>query len=98
MTSSTVSEGRLHSLLRSSPLRELEAFCIFVAAYYCAYELALSFSPAFASPFWLPDTVFLCALLVNRPRHWWVYIIGTLPIRWFNQTEHGPGWFLLATF
>jgi PAS domain S-box-containing protein len=68
-------------------------------AFYAAYHYGMSFSRTIASPFWFPDVVLLCALLLNRPRNWWIYIIGALPIRLFSSVAHGvPIWFLLATF
>jgi PAS domain S-box-containing protein len=72
---------------------------VFEGAFYVAYLYGMSFSQACASPFWFPDTVLLCALLLSRPRNWWIYILGALPIRLFSPVAHGnPIWFLLATY
>src|SRR6185369_16232142 len=41
----------------------------------------------------------LCALLLTRPRNWWLFILLPLPIRLFSPVAEGiPVWFLLATF
>ena len=59
----------------------------------------MSFSQASASPFWFPDTVLLCALLVTQPRRWPLYILAALPIRLFSEVAHDiPTWFLVVTF
>jgi PAS domain S-box-containing protein len=72
---------------------------LFEAAFYLAYRYGMSFSHATASPFWFPDSVLLCTLLVNRPRRWWIFVLAPLPIRLFAEVSHGlPLWFLLATF
>jgi two-component system, LuxR family, sensor kinase FixL len=75
---------------------ELGAFLI---AYYVAYRFGMSFSDASSAPFWFPDSVLLCALLVVRPSRWWLYVAAALPIRFFSEVSTGvPTWFLLATF
>ncbi|HEY7690271.1 MAG TPA: ATP-binding protein [Dongiaceae bacterium] len=75
------------------------AFAAFVAAYYAGYRYGMSFSQAAASPFWFPDSILLCALLATPPRHWWLLVAATLPIRLFSEVAQGiPTWFLLATF
>src|SRR4030095_10920403 len=59
----------------------------------------MSFAQAGASPFWFPDSVLLCGLLLSRPGQWWLFVAVTLPIRVFSEVAHGvPLWFLLATF
>jgi integral membrane sensor domain MASE1 len=74
-------------------------FGLFVAVFYFAYRYGMSFSHATASPFWFPDSVLLCTLLVVRPSRWWVFILAALPIRLLAPVSAGlPLWFLLATF
>ena len=93
----TDSEGRLNWLLRLPLLRRLVGFCFFEIAFYFAYYYGMSFSQACACPFWFPDTVLLCALLLSKPRNWWVYIVATLPIRLFCPVGHdNPEWFLFT--
>ena len=62
-------------------LRGLLAFALFVAAYQAAFVSARAFAPAIASPFWFPDSILLCALLLSPRRWWWVFLLGTLPGR-----------------
>ena len=58
----------------------------------------MAFSQASASPFWFPDSILLCALLLNRPPVWWAFILAPLPIRLFAHVSQGiPLWFLLTT-
>ncbi len=74
-------------------------FSLFEWVFYIGYRYGMSFSQVMASPFWFPDSVLLCALLLSPPRTWWVYILGALPIRLFSEVAHGiPTWFLLTTF
>lgn len=93
------SEGRCNKIYWSPQFGRYAGFFIFEAAFYVAYLYGMSFSQACPSPFWFPDTVLLCALLLNRPRDWWIYILGALPIRLFTPiVRDAPTWFLLATF
>ena len=72
---------------------------VFEVAYYLAYRYGMSFSQVSASPFWFPDSVLLCAFLLNRPARWWVFIVLAVPVRLFSEVAHGiPFWFLLTTF
>jgi PAS domain S-box-containing protein len=89
----------LELLVRSPQFRNVLGFCLFVAAFYFAYQYGMSFGPACASPFWFPDTVLLCALLKSRPRNWWIFVLAPLPIRLFSPLAAGvPTVLLLATF
>jgi signal transduction histidine kinase len=75
------------------------AFCLFEAAFYYAYRYGMSFSQAVASPFWFPDSVLLCALLLTRRSLWPIFVLGVLPIRIFSEGAHDiPLWFLLVTY
>jgi signal transduction histidine kinase len=85
--------------VRWTVARDVLSFCLFETAFYFAYRYGMSFSQAFASPFWFPDTVLLCALLFNRPGRWWLFVLGPLPIRLLVSVPMAtPLWFLLATF
>src|SRR6185436_18869860 len=80
-------------------LTEAAELGAFLVAYYVAYMFGMSFSDASSAPFWFPDSVLLCALLVVRPSRWWLYIAAALPIRLFSEVSAGvPTWFLLTTF
>ena len=86
-------------IAREPRLRSVLAFCLFEAAFYVAYRYAMSFSQASASPFWFPDSVMLCALLLNPRGRWWIFVLGALPIRLFSEVARDiPLWFLLTTF
>src|SRR5277367_3726291 len=81
------------------PAESIAWFAAFVASYWLAYRFGMSFGHQSPSPFWIPDSVLLAALLKSRPRHWWVFILATLPIRLSLGLQLGlPLWFLLTTF
>jgi signal transduction histidine kinase len=48
-----------------------------------------------SAPFWFPDSVLLCAMLVTPRRHWWLLILTTWPIRLGLSAALGTsgGWF-----
>jgi len=99
MAYSTASESRLDSLLRSPWYRQLPGFCIFAGAYYFAFRYGIALSNGHVAPFWFPDTVLLCALLLKPPRDWWIYLAAALPIRLFSSAaDQDPKWFLAATY
>jgi two-component system, LuxR family, sensor kinase FixL len=82
-----------------SGLRLALGWCAFVGAYFLAYRYGMSFGQSTASPFWFPDPILLCALLLTRPRYWWIFVPSTLPIRLLTAVPPDvPLWFLIATF
>lgn len=84
---------------QGSSIRAVLAVALYGIAYYFAYQSGMSFSQAAASPFWFPDSVLLCALLMSPPRMWWLFILMPLPIRQFAEVSQGiPPWFLLTTY
>ncbi|OAI41710.1 hypothetical protein AYO41_05300 [Verrucomicrobia bacterium SCGC AG-212-E04] len=89
----------LLAFARWPQLQSYFALGLYVAAFYLAYRYGMAFSPECASPFWFPDSVLLCALLLSRPRKWWIFLLLPLPIRLLSEVSHGiPLWFLLVTF
>jgi PAS domain S-box-containing protein len=90
---------RMRAACRLAP-DGLIGFLAFVVAYYWAYDYGRSFNHAAASPFWFPDSILLCALLLNRRGKWWLYVLTALPIRLFSSglIETFPLWFLLGTY
>jgi two-component system, LuxR family, sensor kinase FixL len=95
----TLSFGRLPLPQPDSILRGVLAFALFEAAFFFAYRYAMSFGQAVASPFWFPDSVLLCALLLNRPAAWGVFLLGALPVRLLSEVARDiPLWFLLTTY
>jgi PAS domain S-box-containing protein len=71
---------------------------LFAIAYYLAYRFGMSFSQAVPSPFWFPDAVLLCTFLLAPPRYWWLFILTTVPVRFWLVPADRPLWFLLAAF
>jgi PAS domain S-box-containing protein len=90
---------RVRSFVFSPQFGTVLGFIAFLVAYYFAYRFGMAFSQASASPFWFPDSVLLCALLKSRRELWWLFILGTLPIRLYSEVSVGiPLWFLLSCF
>ena len=89
----------MDAIVRRQQLRDIIGVSAYVVAFYFGYRYGMSFSQAAASPFWFPDSILLCALLMSPPRRWWFFVLAPLPIRLFSEVAHGiPVWFLLATF
>ncbi len=83
----------------SLSVRDAAGLLVFEVAFYFAYRSGMAFSQAAASPFWFPDSILLCALLVSRPQLWWIFVLLPLPVRLFSDVAEGiPLWFLLTTF
>jgi two-component system, LuxR family, sensor kinase FixL len=73
--------------------------CLFELAFYFAYRYGMSFSQECAAPFWFPDSVLLCALLLSKPKRWWLFVLAPLPIRlFFGFASNLPLWFLLGVY
>ncbi|MET0988528.1 MAG: ATP-binding protein [Steroidobacteraceae bacterium] len=84
---------------RSHLLHRVLGFAVFQVAFYFAYRYGMAFSQASASPFWFPDSVLLCTLLLVPPRWWALYVLSVLPIRLFSDVApEVPLWFLMGTF
>jgi hypothetical protein len=73
----------LRAVINSPNVRTLFGLCLFEVAYYFAYRYGMSFGKESASPFWFPDSVLLCALLLSAPGRWWIFVLVALPIRLF---------------
>jgi PAS domain S-box-containing protein len=83
--------------LDSGHLRLLRSLVIFEFAFFIAYAGATAMSQRTGSPFWLPDSVLLCALLLSRPRNWWIYLVAPLPLRLLVVLPPDtPTWFVWA--
>src|SRR5437899_2046313 len=80
-------------------VRNLAAFGVFQGAYLLSYIYGMRFDRSEASPFWFPDSILLCALLISRRRIWWALLLSTLPCRLLLALPwHVPLWFLLSAF
>src|SRR5262245_5624812 len=73
-------------------------------AFAIAYILAIQLSEraygslAVPSPFWLPDSVLLCALLLAPRKHWWIFLVSACAMRWVLGALPGtPFWFVVTT-
>jgi PAS domain S-box-containing protein len=72
---------------------------LYSVVFAIAYAYGMAFSQASAAPFWFPDSVLLCALLMTPQRRWWLYVLAPLPIRLFSPVAADiPLWFLLAAY
>jgi two-component system sensor histidine kinase UhpB len=88
----------VHSVSRPQAVRP-EAVGAFIASYLLAVRLSEHVwgSLAVPSPFWLPDAVLLCALLLTPAKHWWIFAGSILPIRLLAGAVPGtPIWFQFA--
>jgi len=55
---------------------------VVATAYYLGAEAAFlvgTLSDKIFAPFWPPNVVLFCALLITDPRRWWLLILATLP-------------------
>ena len=75
-----------------------------VGAFIASYLLAVRLSEhvwgtlAVPSPFWLPDSILLSALLLTPAEHWWIFLAAVWPIRLTMGARPGtPLWFQLAS-
>jgi PAS domain S-box-containing protein len=78
---------------------QIQAVVAFEIAFYFAYRYGMHFTTASPAPFWFPDAVILCALLLSPRNWWWMYFLAVIPIRFFVAVPAGtPFWFLFANF
>src|SRR5262245_8069168 len=73
---------------------------VFAIGYFLAVKLGEHAygSLAVPSPFWLPDSVLLCALLLTPASQWWIYLAAIWPIRLLAGAVPGtPLWFALVS-
>jgi PAS domain S-box-containing protein len=72
---------------------------LFELAFLVAYHFEMASAQAGFAPFRFAGAVLLCALLLSPPKEWWVYILATVPIRFFLFFPPGTTlWFLFAGF
>ena len=77
--------------------------CFIVAiAYYLGAEIAFlvgTLSDRIFAPFWPPNVVLFCALVLTPPRQWWIYIVAVLPAHIAAELRVGmPATQLLVAF
>jgi signal transduction histidine kinase len=67
---------------RADMLRTIRNFIVVAIAYYIGAEIAFlvgTLSDKIFAPFWPPNIVLFCALLVTPPRDWWIFILAAFP-------------------
>lgn len=84
---------------RDRPLPSAGRIALFVSGYTAAYLYSNSFRLDVPVPFWCPDAVLLCALLLSPRRTWWSYLLLALPTRLIlTPRSTFPFGFQLATY
>src|SRR5215470_8982265 len=87
-----------HDISRWTLIRR-EAILAFIVCYSLAFgasEHAWG-SLAVPSPFWLPDSILLCALLLTPSGSWWIFLVAIWPVRLLMGAVPGtPLWFQLV--
>ncbi|HME28531.1 MAG TPA: MASE1 domain-containing protein [Pseudolabrys sp.] len=75
---------------------------IVAIAYYVGAEIAFlvgTLSDKIFAPFWPPNIVLFCALLLSFPRQWWIYILAAFPAHVAAELQVGmPIMQLLVAF
>jgi signal transduction histidine kinase len=75
---------------------------IVAIAYYLGAEIAFligTLSDRIFAPFWPPNIVLFCALLITPPRQWWIYIAATFPAHVLAELRVGmPASQLIVAF
>lgn len=80
--------------------RDLQMPLLVALAYYLGAEAAFfigTLSDKIFAPFWPPNIVLLCALLLAPPNRWWLFIAAAFPAHAFAELSVGmslPGLFV----
>src|SRR5579862_968143 len=93
-------QRRLRQIASHHVARDILEFSFFLGALFfaCRYGIRLAFHH-YASPFWIPSSVLLCALLWAQPRRWPLLLAATLPIRlWAILPSAIPVWAIVAAW
>jgi signal transduction histidine kinase len=80
--------------------RSLAMLAGFAVTYFVAVQLGDRVYGALAvpSPFWLPDSILLCALLLASTNRWWIFVLCAWLIRWLAGALPGtPHWFVFVS-
>ena len=87
---------------RASFTQDLQWLVLVAATYYLGAELAFAIgtlSDRIFAPFWPPNIVLMCALIIVPYRRWWLYILAVLPAHVAAELGVGMGWWqLLVAF
>lgn len=77
-----ISARQPHRAPRSDLPQTVRNFIVVATAYYIGAEIAFlvgTLSDKIFAPFWPPNVVLFCALLVTPPRDWWIFILAAFP-------------------
>lgn len=77
-----ITRGMFSPLQPGELWTHVRAPLVVAAAYFLAAEAAFfigTLSDRVFAPFWPPNIVLFCALLITPPRRWWLYILTTFP-------------------
>ncbi len=77
---------------RADLLRTIRNFIVVAIAYYIGAEIAFligTLSDKIFAPFWPPNVVLFCALLVTPPRNWWIFILAAFPAHIAAEVQVG---------
>ncbi len=81
---------------------DLHTPVVVAVTYYLGAEAAFligTLSDKMFAPFWPPNIVLLCALLLTPPRQWWIYLLAAFPAHVIAELRVGmPVWQLLVAF
>src|SRR5215813_6529849 len=75
-------DGQSGDLPGNDLKKTLRSFFIVAIPYYLGAEIAFlvgTLSDNIFAPFWPPNVVLFCALVLTPPRQWWIYILAVLP-------------------
>jgi signal transduction histidine kinase len=78
-----------HVSSREQLLRRVLAALLVGSGYYVGAKIgfALTFQPHPVSTLWPPNSILLAALLLSRPRHWWLFLLAAFPAHLLVQVN-----------
>jgi integral membrane sensor domain MASE1 len=102
LVSALPTRERHNGLRRDDLPRTIRNSVIVAIAYYLGAELAFligTLSDRIFAPFWPPNVVLFCALLVTPLRRWWIFILAAFPAHILANAHIGmPARQLLVPF
>ena len=85
-------EGRQSEAPHDDWAKTFRNALIVAAAYYVGAEIAFligTLSDKVFAPFWPPNVVLFCALLLSPPRQWSIYILAAFPAHFLAELQVG---------
>src|SRR5215813_5713235 len=87
---------------REDLLKTIRNSIVVAIAYYIGAEIAFwigTLSDRIFAPFWPPNIVLFCALLITPPRQWWIYVAAAFPAHVLAELRVGmPASQLIVAF